>query len=183
MHSVPDGCHPQLPNLHGASWLAGGAMLVVLLSVGSPEVLSRDYQPGFIDLTDFLIVVEPFALIASTVYAVEHLIRRCRRGWHFSLKDALIAILTACLMSAVVAQQYGLAQYIKEEAQLYPLISFVYPPLVGSPWVPWLLLWFGITCLAYTVARGAVWGLGMVVWWMTLNWERPGDHNGNEDIG
>ncbi len=181
MRSEPDGFRLLLPNLHGVSWLAGGVMLVVLVWVGSPEVLSRDYRPGFFDLEALLSFVEPFALIASTAYAVEHLIRRCRRRWHLSFKDVLIAIITACLVGAVVVQQYRVVRSIEEAAEHFPSFCFVLPPLVGAPWVPWLVLWFGVACLAYMVARGVLWTLWLVVWWMTLDWEHPDAPDGNED--
>ena len=162
-------------------------MVVALLSTDPLGILRANYRPGFLDLEDFLMFAEPLAIIAATVYAVERLIRRCGSRRRISLKEGLIALAVACLIIAVIAQQYRLAQRIDEsydEAAKHGIIvCYAYPPLVVEPWFLRLPLWFGVACGAYAVVRTALWGAWLTVWWMTLNWERADGCNGSENAG
>jgi len=151
----------------------------VLLAVGPLGILSAYSQPGFIDLTDLLRLVDPIAMIASTIYALERLIRRRATPWQFTLGELLIAVTTICLAISVIADQYRQAQLLREiteeSAKHGTCVDFVYPPLVVAPWYLRLPLLFGLVCLAYAFVDGALWGIRKVIWWMTLNWEHHGD--------
>ena len=151
-------------------------MTVVLLAVGPPGILPIYCpRPGYIDLTDLLRFVDPIAVIASSIYAVERLIRRRASLWQFSLKELLIAVTTICLAISVVATQYRESQRLDEITKHGTCVYFVYPPLVGTPWFLRLPLLFGLVCLAYTFVEGALWGVRKAIWWLTSNWEHPDD--------
>ena len=105
-------------------------MTVVLLAVGPPGILPiYSPRPGYLDLTDVLRFVDPIAVIASSIYAVERLIRRRATLWQFSLKELLIAVTTICLAISVVATQYREAQRLDEIIRHGAGVDFVSPPL------------------------------------------------------
>jgi hypothetical protein len=160
-------------DLHYVSWVAGAIIAATLLALGPPRIFAAYAYEGFIDLTESLMLLEPLAIIASTVYAVERLMRRRAPLWQFSLKELLIAVATICVVVSVGVHQHRLTQRLQEAAHTAP-VTFVYPPLIVAPWYLRLPLFFGVLCLAYTSIRVAIWAIGMVIWWMNPNREHGG---------
>ncbi len=141
------------------------------------------------DLGSVLGFVEPLAIVASTVYAVERLTRRRGTLRQFSLKEMLVAVTTVSLVISLTVYHYGMARGALEWTQeLAPAedVDFEFTwafPLAFSPWFLKLPLFFGVTCLAYVFVEGALWAVRKTTWWLTLNWLRHDDRTSGGESG
>lgn len=168
--STPDAVWIELRRIHWPSWLAGGIVAAALLTEQPPFVyfLVAFVQPGFIDPTDLLLLGEPPALVASTIYVAECPIRRIVKQRQFSLKGFLLAVAAVALVVSCVVHQYRSWQAIERHS----FVDLALPPLLFAPWPVRLALLFGTFCLAYAMIEAAWWGVRKATRFMTSNWDR-----------
>ncbi len=159
--------HRRLDDVHGVSWWAGGILAAVLVACGPPYILTAHAQCRLFDLTDLLLYGEPLAMVASTVYAVERLVRSRPARLQVTLKEFLVAIATLCVVVSVIVDQHRRERQLAE----MPWMDMSPLPLVGGPWVFRLPLLLGLVCPAYALVTGTFWAVGKAIWWLTHDWE------------
>jgi hypothetical protein len=103
----------QLRDIHSPSWIAGYVVALWLMYFGTPHILAAYCQPIYFYLANLLRVVEPLAIVVSTIYVIERFIRWTAH-WHFSLKELLTVVTALSLATSVIALQSRYAQLIKE---------------------------------------------------------------------
>jgi hypothetical protein len=164
------------------SLFTGGLVAVPLLFFGTPHLLAAYCQHVYFHAASFFRLIEPLAIVASTIYVVNRFTRRTVR-WQFSLKELLTVVTALCLATSITANQStyarslaeSVARALEEMARKSPDLivcgTFVYYPpyplLSVEYWYLRLPLLFGVACLAYLVVKVAFWGVRKANWWIT----------------
>lgn len=169
----------KLPRYRCSLWplFVGGLVAVPLLYFGTPHLLAAYRQNAYSHVASFFRLVEPLAIVASTIYVVERFVRRSAR-WQFSVKELLIGVTAFCLATSVAANQSRYARWLEDAVraaslkQAFGACCFVYtyyppyPLLSVKQWFLRLPLLFGVLCLAYVVVKGALWMVRKATCWL-----------------